>query len=123
VLRGALLTSGQMLGYDGTKTKAKELGASDSIVLHVAAATVGGFCAATLSAPADTLLTQLQSAGQRGKAYGSILECATSMLKDAGPGVFFRGWTANFMRLAPTFACGSVIYEQVRLKLGLGYMT
>jgi len=123
VLRGALLTSGQMLGYDGTKTTAKDFGLGDNTVLHVAAATVGGFCAATLSAPADTLLTQFQSAAQRGKVYGSVLECAASMLRETGPGAFFKGWTANFVRLAPTFACGSVIYEQVRLSLGLGYMT
>ncbi|CAE7881827.1 ucpB, partial [Symbiodinium necroappetens] len=35
ILRGALLTAGQMFGYDGTKTAGRRLGYKDGPVLHV----------------------------------------------------------------------------------------
>ncbi|CAE7316082.1 Mitochondrial brown fat uncoupling protein 1 [Symbiodinium microadriaticum] len=118
ILRGALLTAGQMFGYDGTKTAGRRLGYKDGPVLHVAAATSAGFCAASFSAPADALMTEYQSSSD-----GGLLRSAGNMLRKRGPAAFVRGWTANFCRLAPTFTVGSVIYEQMRLLLGLGYMT
>jgi len=124
VVRGALLTGGQMLGYDGTKTfAASELGLPDGPGLHVLAAVLAGLCATTFSAPADVLVTRFQCRDQNGNAYRSVLDCATSLLRQSGPAVFFRGWSANFLRLAPTFAVGSVLYEQSRLAMGLSYMT
>ncbi|CAJ1341887.1 unnamed protein product [Effrenium voratum] len=117
IVRGALLTAGHMFGYDGTKTTARRLGVEDGPLVHVAAATVAGFCAASFSAPADALMTQYQSSDSPG-----LVTCAGQMLRSRGPSAFFRGWTANFLRLAPTFTVGSLIYEQCRLCLGLGYM-
>eukprot|EP00435_Cladocopium_sp_Y103_P029284 s1487_g7.t1 len=103
IARGALLTAGQMLGYDGTKTIARECGFADAPAVHVTAATVAGFSAASLSAPADTVLTQYQSRGGL-----SLLRCAEQMWQERGVAAFFRGWTANFLRLAPTFTERSV---------------
>ncbi|CAK9102491.1 Mitochondrial brown fat uncoupling protein 1 (UCP 1) (Solute carrier family 25 member 7) (Thermogenin) [Durusdinium trenchii] len=118
IARGALLTAGQMFGYDGTKTTARRCGLQDDPMLHVAAAACAGFSAATLSAPADVVMTRYQSSSGQ-----TLLRCAGHVLEEGGPAGFFRGWTANFFRLAPTFTVGSLIYEQCRLLLGLGYMT
>eukprot|EP00966_Prymnesium_polylepis_P018187 419568-Prymnesium_polylepis.2 len=47
---------------------------------------------------------------------------AAAVLRSDGPSGMFRGWTANVMRLIPTFIVGSTIYERCRLAAGLGYM-
>ncbi len=133
VLRGACITSGQMLGYDGTKTLALLSSNSSSAtppenawltedgpILHIFAATVAGFAAATTSAPADVLMTHYQSAPPG--RYKSVMHCAQALWRTAGISSFFRGWTANFLRLAPTFIFGITIYEQARRALGLPYL-
>jgi hypothetical protein len=80
------------------------------------AAMVAGVAAATLSAPADVLQTRLQSGSSAGP-----LQCVADVWRADGPFGFYRGWSVNCLRLVPTFIVGSVIYEQVRKLLGLGY--
>jgi len=125
VMRGALLTAGQMAGYDATKkTCTHHALLHDGPVLHAAAAIVAGLCASSLSAPADVVWTRLQSSGlgsASGEAIG-VVGCVTAIAREGGPGAFYAGWTANVLRLAPTFVVGSAIYEQARCFLGLGYM-
>ena len=59
VTRGALLTSGQMGGYDATKTIAKRTGIiKDGPLLHVTGSIVAAFCAVTVSAPFDMIMTR-----------------------------------------------------------------
>ncbi|KAL1511072.1 hypothetical protein AB1Y20_005895 [Prymnesium parvum] len=118
VLRGALLTAGQMAGYDGVKklSSRHEL-LADGPVLHVVAATIAGVCAATFSSPADVIQTRMQSHGSR-----SIWSTATNIHGSSGMIGFFCGWSANVVRLVPTFVVGSTIYEQCRVAVGLGFM-
>lgn len=118
VVRGALITAGQMAGYDGTKKVCLRHGIlQDGPFLHVAAATVAGFSACTFSAPADVVQTRLQSG-----VGTSIMSCVQSIMRDNGVPGFFRGWTANVLRLVPTFIVGTTIYEQVRAMMGLSFM-
>lgn len=117
VVRGAMLTSGHMAGYDGTKRLMKQQGwLADGPVLHVAAATIAGFSAATLSAPADVFQTRLQTG-----ASSSALTCLAGVWQADGLAGFFRGWTMNVVRLVPTFTVGSIIFEQTRRLFGLEY--
>lgn len=121
VIRGALVTAGQMLGYDYTKASCKARGLlADGPVLHVFAATAAGFWASTFSAPADVVMTRYQSAGTM---TPTLADCAMTIWRERGACGFFRGWSANLARLCPTFILGSAIYEQMRLLLGLGYMS
>ena len=117
------MTAGQMLGYDATKTLLKSRDVRDSPVLHVVAATVAALTAATLAAPADALQTRYQSSlGTGAASTESVHECARRMLLREGPRVFFRGWTAQFIRLVGTFTLGTTVYEQTRRLLGLGFL-
>ena len=106
VLRGALLSGGQMLGYDGTKSFFKDpqntlpvFSLSDGPTLHVISAIVAAFFAATLSAPADVTMCRMQTGGVH---TTSLRKTASHLWMTGGPMAFFRGWTANFCRLAPT---------------------
>lgn len=141
VVRGALLTAGQMAGYDGAKRVGRARGVSDGPGLHVLAAVVAGLSAATVSAPADMVQTRMQSAAQEvctarvaltardGLADAPPLGPAPGMLaavrliaEEGGASAFFRGWSLSVLRLIPTFIVGSTIFEQVRRTMGLSYM-
>ena len=120
VLRGALLTSGHLAGYDGTKQLGRSRGLSDGPLLHVLAAITAAFAAATLAAPADALQTRVQSAaaGEQSTLLGS----AAALVRAEGAMGLMRGWGVNVARLVPTFIVGATIYEQARRGLGLGYL-
>mmetsp|Transcript_15191 Transcript_15191/g.22995 ORF Transcript_15191/g.22995 Transcript_15191/m.22995 type:complete len:308 (-) Transcript_15191:158-1081(-) len=123
MLRGGGMSSGQFLGYDFTKTKMKSLGIlRDGPILHVIASTVGAFLATTFSAPFDIVFTRMQAAPSMGIKYNGPLHCATSMIRQEGFMVMYRGWTVFFSRVAPVFTTLMPFYEQVRRMLGLGYM-
>ncbi|KNC50658.1 uncoupling protein 2 [Thecamonas trahens ATCC 50062] len=123
LIRGALITTGQLTAYDLTKTRAKAAGLlGDGPVLHVVASIVAAFFMTTLSAPADILMTRYQTAPQMGKSYRGLIHCASCMIRDEGPMVFYRGWTAFFVRLAPLNLVLFPLYEQLRRLFGLEYM-
>lgn len=101
VVRGALLSGGQQLGYDGTKTFVKEKGLmEDGFPLHVVAAIVSAFCSCTFSAPFDVLLTRYQAGTPGGEKWRSLRECAGYLVESQGKMVFFRGW-----RCLPAACC------------------
>lgn len=118
VIRGALLTTGQVVGYDGTKwLSRRHEWLRDGPLLHATAAVVGGVGAASCSAPADVVQTRLQIVGGSG-AVG----CAAQIFQEAGVRGFFRGWGMSVARLCPTFVIGSTVYEQGRRLMGLDYL-
>jgi hypothetical protein len=123
MLRGGMMSSGQFLGYDFTKTRAKSSGVMrDGPVLHVLASTVAAFLSTTFAAPFDIILTRMQSAPTLGRHYDGFFHCVRVMAKEEGALVFYRGWTVFFSRVAPVFTCLMPFYEQVRLAMGLGYL-
>jgi len=122
VFRGAAITSGQFLGYDGTKTEFRKHGITEGPILHVASAVAAAFCCATFSCPFDIVMNRWQNAKMMGKQYSGVSECVMDMVRSEGPMVFYRGWTPFFTRLAPVLTLYMPLYEQVRKHVfGLGY--
>ncbi|KAL1496332.1 hypothetical protein AB1Y20_016288 [Prymnesium parvum] len=123
VIRGALLSGGQQLGYDGTKTICKRQALlEDGPLLHLAASIAAAGVACTFAAPFDFLQTRYQSGRADGTQWGSLLECARAMVAEGGGLIFFRGWIPFFGRLAPLFIINLPLYERLRRLLGLGYL-
>lgn len=127
--RGATVSASQLMAYDGTKTEAKKRGLlGDGPFLHVFASLNAALFCTTMSMPLDVVLTVYQSAhslgGERLEKYGrnGPLACAGVMLRESGPTVFMRGWTAAFMRLAPTCVASFWLYEQLRRLVGIGFL-
>ena len=58
VARGATLSAGQQLGYDGMKTYCKKSGMEDGPLLHISASIAGAFMAANTSTPPDVVMTR-----------------------------------------------------------------
>jgi len=125
--RGALISAGQFVGYDLTKTYAKQhglLGGGEGPLLHTVAGVISAVSAATLAAPADMLMTRFSTAAalRSGGAYRGYLHCAASLTREEGAAVWLRGWWPMFVRMAPTFVIAMPLYEQLRRLLGLAYM-
>lgn len=121
VLRGALLTAGQMSGYDASKRVGRRLGATDGPLLIAGAAGVAALSASTLAAPADVLQTRVQSRGGGGDPI-SLARHAAEIVREGGVAGLFRGWSLSVARLGPTFLVGTSIYEQCRRWMGMGYL-
>lgn len=119
--RGALFTAGQMVGYDGLKTIAKAEGAEDGPYLHIISSIAASFGASFLSAPAD--LTMAKYMTESGKDMSSLSECICAIYAENGLIGFWRGWPLFFFRLVPVMVTYSTLYEQLRLKFGLGYLS
>ena len=124
VVRGSLLSAGQQLGYDGCKTYCKKHSLlQEGPMLHVVGSICAAFLSATAATPADVLMTRYQTASQIGAHYKNVTECALGMVRTEGPQVFVRGWCPFFFRLAPLYCMMLPMMEQVRLLLGIGYMS
>ena len=120
VVRGALLSAGMQVGYDGFKTWAKRRGVlDDGPVLHGLAACAGGVGAGICATPADVVMTRYQASS----TYGSAVGAAADILRTDGVLAFYRGFTPFVVRLGPVFLISLPLTEQIRRLAGLGYLT
>lgn len=120
VIRGSLLSMGHLAGYDAAKSWAKGRGLMrEGPALHASASLAGALLATTLAAPGDRVMTEYQTALDRGVHYRSALHCARSLAATEGPAGFLRGWWPLFLRIGPTFASFGVGYEALRRVVGL----
>ena len=53
MVRGAFLSAGAALGYDFSKTKAKQMGIEEGFGVHLVSSVLAAFMACTMSAPLD----------------------------------------------------------------------
>jgi len=122
-VRGALMNSGNTLGYDGTKTifKKYELFSNykEGPILHITASFFAALLSSTLSIPADVLMTRYQT--QIPKKH-NLINFSRILIRKEGIRTLFSGWIPLFIRVLPIYCLYLPCYEQVRLKLGLGYL-
>ena len=69
------------------------------------------------------VVVSFQTGPQLGRSYRGVLQCAVTIGREEGVGVFFRGWVPLFTRVAPLYVLYLPLYEQVRRLVGLDYMT
>jgi len=124
VVRGALLSAGQTLGYDGTKTALSQRSRimRDGPALHALASVAAALLGTVLAAPADYVMTRYQAAAQAGRPFAGPASCLLAVLREDGAPALFRGWSPFFLRMAPAFVMFHPMYEQLRLLAGLSYM-
>ena len=77
---------------------------------------------ATLCVVPDTINTRYPTPPIPGRVYASVWDCARTMAREEGLGVFTRGWLPFFARMLPFMAGTMPAYEQVRRALGLYYL-
>ena len=82
----------------------------DGIITHCSCAFSAGFVATIVGSPVDVLKTRLMnmSAGESGVAM------VTGMVKKEGLASFYKGFSANFMRLGCWNCAMFVSLEQIK---------
>ena len=135
VARGAALSAGMQLGYDGLKTAVKNddrlrtlaagagAGVADGPLLHGAAAVSGAFWGTLFSTPCDVVMVRWVAAANVGERFESTAHCARHILETEGPRGFMRGFGPQFVRFIPVFLISMPLHEQIRRVMGLGYLT
>ncbi|CAL6282277.1 unnamed protein product [Bathycoccus prasinos] len=74
-----------------------------------------GTFSATVCYPLDTIRRRMQ---MKGKTYNGMADAMTTIMRDEGARGFFRGWTANTMKVVPQNSIRFVAYELLKTLLG-----
>ena len=124
VVRGACLSAGNFLGYDGAKTIAKLHGLlDDGPVLHLVASVLSAAVGTAMAAPADVAMAYVHSARLRqGGEFKGVMACVKELVQIRGLRGLYRGYPVFFMTKTPSFMINMTVYEQTRRLLGLEYM-
>ena len=73
----------------------------DGLHTHILCASSAGFVATVVGSPVDVLKTRIMNL----KAGESAVAMVGNMISKEGPAAFYKGFTANFMRLASWNVC------------------
>ncbi|XP_038653464.1 calcium-binding mitochondrial carrier protein Aralar2 isoform X2 [Scyliorhinus canicula] len=73
---------------------------------------LAGMPAASLVTPADVIKTRLQVAAREGQTkYAGLVDCFWKILRQEGPGAFWKGVAARVLRSSPQFGVTLFTYE------------
>ena len=122
-MRGALLTAGHLLGYDGTKDIMKGYDImTDGPFLHFISSTSAAFLASVFCMPADYTMARFMTLQDRGSEKVSVLKLIREDHAKHGILRFYRGFSLMFMMLLPIMCFYNLTYEEMRFQLGIGYL-
>lgn len=119
LVRGVLMTSGQVASYDVAKEVLVDTLHMDPTKksTHFSASLIAGLVATTVCSPADVVKTRIMNSKGSGEGAVTLLKNA---VKNEGVGFMFRGWLPSFMRLGPHTIVTFLVLEQLRkFKLGM----
>lgn len=117
-IRGAMFTSGQMVGYDGCKSFCKSHDMQDGPLVHIISSITAAIGATILSTPADYVMARCMSNSKL-----PISSVISQIYVEEGILGFWKGSSICFLRVTPVMLTWSIVYEQLRNSFGLGYMT
>ncbi|KAA8498407.1 Folate transporter 1, chloroplastic [Porphyridium purpureum] len=92
---------------------AQSLAVSLSVPESLVAATTSKLVASLTTYPLQVVRTRMQKRGVDPARYGSLHLAVTSILRNEGVLGFYKGMTANIMRVTPSAAVTFVVYESV----------
>jgi len=122
VTRGMLMAASQLASYDHSKhvlrTQLQLM--DDGPRLHIVCSQISAVCAALVTAPADLIKTRVMA--DRTGAYKGALDCAVRTCQKEGVLTLWTGCFTSFLRLGPHFLITFPLYENLRRRLGLGYL-
>ncbi|CAF4540229.1 unnamed protein product [Rotaria sp. Silwood1] len=108
--RTAALTATQCVTYDHAKRFWIQItGWGEGIKLHLGASLITGLITTTVTAPLDTIKTNMYAAG----SYG-VTELTNKIVNKEGFRGLLRGWTAAYVRLGPQTVVIFLVMERLR---------
>lgn len=113
VMRNSIINAAEIASYDQYKQIAMQnIGLSDGLHTHIICAFGAGLNAVIVGSPVDVIKTRIMN-----KAPGqssSILQIIPEMVAKEGLGAFYKGVSANFMRIGCWNVCMFVALEQIK---------
>ncbi|UJR27848.1 hypothetical protein I4U23_009113 [Adineta vaga] len=114
-IRTAALTAAQCVTYDHAKRFwIRITGWGEGIKLHLGASLITGLVTTTITAPLDTIKTNMYASGD----YG-VIEFTNKIVHKEGFRGLLRGWTAAYVRLGPQTTVIFLVMEKLRQFSGL----
>ncbi|GKY96845.1 hypothetical protein MPSEU_000643600 [Mayamaea pseudoterrestris] len=87
-----------------------------SLLVSLAGGTLGGFCAAVVSNPADVIISEMK----KSKNDSGPVAAASMVLERGGPPSLFRGLPLRLVFYALIVSLQFLVYDAVRFALGIG---
>ncbi|XP_014367756.2 mitochondrial uncoupling protein 4 [Papilio machaon] len=121
--RAALVNLGDLAAYDSCKRLlVRDMGMTDSPLVHTLAAFAAGFVAAVMGTPADVMKTRLmnQPVGPdgRGLLYRGLVDCVRQSVKNEGVLTLYKGFLPTWVRMGPWALVNWVAFENIMLAVG-----
>lgn len=113
VMRNSIINAAEIASYDQYKQWClNNFGFPDNILTHLTCAMAAGLTACVVGSPVDVLKTRImnRSPDQPGSVGGIVMD----MMRKEGPLAFYKGFTANFMRLGCWNCIMFVTLEQIK---------
>lgn len=112
VMRNSVINAAELASYDQFKQMCLGMGMSEGFPMHFLCAFGAGFVACIVGSPVDVLKTRIMNR-QPGSTQ-SVPGLIGSMIAKEGPLAFYKGFTANFMRLGSWNVVMFVSLEKIK---------
>lgn len=111
-MRNSVINAAELASYDQFKQMCLGIGMSEGFPMHFLCAFGAGFVACVVGSPVDVLKTRIMNrpAGS-GDSFAALVG---SMIAKEGPMAFYKGFTANFMRLGSWNVVMFVSLEKIK---------
>ncbi|OCH88282.1 mitochondrial carrier [Obba rivulosa] len=120
-VRGIILSVSQICSYDQVKQILKQRGImEEGIGLHLTASMFAGLFCSITSNPVDVVKVRLMN--DKAREFDGVVDCIKTIMRREGPGAFFKGFSMCWARLGTHTIVTFLIFERVRLLLGLEAM-
>jgi hypothetical protein len=111
IVRGLLMTAGQIASYDQAKQMMLQSGYfRDNVSTHFVASFFAALVAATVTSPVDVVKTRIMSASG---LYSGTWDCFVKTFKNEGVGAFYKGYMPYSLRLGPQTILTFIFAEQL----------
>eukprot|EP00026_Physarum_polycephalum_P012494 Phypoly_transcript_12811.p1 GENE.Phypoly_transcript_12811~~Phypoly_transcript_12811.p1 ORF type:complete len:298 (+),score=35.64 Phypoly_transcript_12811:154-1047(+) len=111
VVRGGLMTAGQIASYDQAKQMMLQSGFfKDNISTHFIASFFASIVATTVTSPVDVVKTRVMTASN---LYSGTLDCFVKTFRNEGIGAFYKGYLPYSLRLGPQTILTFIFAEQL----------
>jgi hypothetical protein len=91
----------------------------NSLTSQFCSAVIAGFFMTCTVAPFDMIRTRLMNQPVDAKLYNNAVDCMMKIARNEGPLTFWRGFIPIWSRFAPTTTLQLVIFEQLRVTMGM----
>lgn len=112
IMRNSVINASELAAYDQLKQWANGFGLPNNIFTHIICAFGAGFAAVVCGSPVDVLKTRIMNI-QPGSGQ-TAFSVVGNMITKEGPLSFYKGFTANFMRLGSWNVVMFVTLEQIK---------